>query len=110
MDDALGVVAVDGIPGMSSSRSHLLPMAAQLAQLDHSQQSKIERPDVQYSVGWSRGRERFDGQEPDWNKGSFYANPLCDNPSERAAPMINNHDAAISNSTAAQEKLSGQRQ
>eukprot|EP00892_Ulva_mutabilis_P009428 jgi/Ulvmu1/6858/UM031_0063.1 len=81
LDDALGVIAVDSVPGLSHSRSTLLPMAAQLAQLDTTQQEAIERPDTRYNVGWSRGRERLNGGEPDWNKGSFYANPLCDEPS-----------------------------
>lgn len=56
-------------------------MAAQLANLDERQQKLIERPDTCYNVGWSRGRERLRGGDPDWNKGSFYANPLCDDPS-----------------------------
>lgn len=30
-----------------------------------------------FYVGWSRGVESFDGR-PDWNKGSYYANPLQD--------------------------------
>lgn len=84
-EDALGVVAVEGIPGLSASRSKLLPMAAQLAHLKEHQQVQIERPDVDYSVGWSRGRETLRGQDTDWNKGSFYANPLCDDPSKTAA-------------------------
>lgn len=60
-------------------------MAAQLAHLQEHQQAQIERPDVDYTVGWSRGRETLRGQDTDWNKGSFYANPLCDDPSRAAA-------------------------
>jgi len=35
----------------------------------------LERPDLSYSRGWSRGKEKFQGKF-DNLKGSFYADPL----------------------------------
>jgi hypothetical protein len=32
-----------------------------------------------WNAGWSLGREKL-GDEPDFSKGSFYANPLFDTP------------------------------
>ena len=37
----------------------------------------METPDWHYLVGWSHGKEKFNG-EADYSKGSFYANPQLD--------------------------------
>jgi len=76
IQDALGVIAVDNVPGLLPSRAALLPLAAQLAHLDQSQQQLLECPDAGFTVGWCRGRERLRGGEPDRLRGSFFADPL----------------------------------
>jgi hypothetical protein len=35
----------------------------------------METPEWHYAVGWSHGKEKFEGM-PDLLKGSFYANPV----------------------------------
>lgn len=35
---------------------------------------KYSVPDLNYSIGWSRGKERLEGGQPDTSKGSFYFN------------------------------------
>lgn len=76
-DDSLGIIAVGDVPDYSRERSRLLPMAAELANLDTAQLTSIERPDTKFTVGWGRGKERMVGsQHRDVNRCSFYANPL----------------------------------
>jgi len=36
---------------------------------------KLEKEEINYGLGWSRGKERFRGVI-DTGKGSFYANPI----------------------------------
>ena len=50
-------------------------MAQQLAQLSDAEKADMETPDWHYIVGWSHGKEKFEGK-PDYSKGSFYANPV----------------------------------
>lgn len=60
-------------------RQRLLRAGHALGTLTPAQLSNLEFPEVDYSVGWSRGREIFKGV-PDSRKGSFYANPVHDDP------------------------------
>lgn len=75
--EGLGILAVTGVPQYAEYRSQLLPLAQRLACLPESDLAAIEHPESSYSVGWSHGKESFDGK-PDTAKGSFYANPLHD--------------------------------
>lgn len=40
---------------------------------------KLEHEPSMYNVGWSHGKEKL-GDTPDFAKGSFYGNPLFDEP------------------------------
>ena len=40
-----------------------------------------------YNVGWSHGKEKL-GDKPDFAKGSFYANPLFDEPGTPVSDWI----------------------
>lgn len=64
---------------MEELRSRLLPLARRLALLSPETLASYELPETSYCVGWSRGREKFQGK-PDVAKGSFYANPIFDDP------------------------------
>jgi hypothetical protein len=75
--DGLGIVAVTGVPQYQEFRSQLLPLAQKLAALPKEDLAAIEHPASSYSVGWSHGKESFNGK-PDTAKGSYYANPLYD--------------------------------
>jgi len=74
-----GILCVRGVPGFSGLRADLLPLSRQLALLPEHILQKYEREDAFYCVGWSRGREQFKGK-PDVAKGSFYVNPIYDDP------------------------------
>lgn len=76
---ALGILTVSGVPGFSALRTSTLPLASSLAALSKPELQLIESPESQYSVGWSHGKESYDGVA-DYSKGSFYANPETDKP------------------------------
>ena len=75
---SLGIIAITDIPSLPSLRSKLLPLAPKLAALPPHQLEEITAPQSQYQVGWSHGREKLEGDKPDFSKGSYYANPLTD--------------------------------
>ncbi|CAE7532818.1 unnamed protein product [Symbiodinium natans] len=77
----LGICGVRGVPGLQELRKKLLPLSRRLAQLPKDVLEKYERADAHYCVGWSHGREKFKGKA-DLAKGSFFANPLWDDPAE----------------------------
>ena len=76
-DDGLGVMVVNNIPGFKERRERLLPMAQKMANLNDERKAAMEKAEWHYSVGWSYGKEKFQGV-PDLLKGSFYANPIYD--------------------------------
>jgi hypothetical protein len=89
----LGIVIVSNVPNFSDYRNALLPLAAQIPDLIDAttttatttttttttpSNSLIDARSY-YSVGWSHGKEVLSTTgQPDWNKGSYYANPLTD--------------------------------
>lgn len=74
--DGLGLVAVEGVPGFAEKRERLLRLGARLPDLPDI--LECELPHAHYSTGWSHGREQLAPGQPDWAKGSFYANPWQD--------------------------------
>ncbi|GAB5033508.1 Hypothetical protein NocV09_01400420 [Nannochloropsis oceanica] len=80
-DYGLGILTVSGVPGLEEKRRALLPLAHRFASLPPALTKKYEHPQSFYSFGWSHGKETLQHGRPDWLKGSFYANPLHDNPS-----------------------------
>lgn len=40
---------------------------------------KYEIRDANYTLGWSRGKEKLENGQPDTHKGSYYAVPIKDN-------------------------------
>jgi hypothetical protein len=83
--DALGVIAVAGVPELAKLRADLLPLATQLANLPKETLLRLTHPESKYSVGWSCGQERPREGEQDTLKGSFYANPLVDVPEDETS-------------------------
>lgn len=79
--EGLGICVVRGIPGLSEARRNLLENAWRLTRLPEKTLEKYERKKAAYCFGWSRGREKFQGK-PDLAKGSFYANPIYDDPAD----------------------------
>lgn len=78
-EGGLGLCAVRGVPGLAAARRALLPLALKVGKLSEDVLKKYERPETHYSFGWSHGRESFKGK-PDLTKGSWYANPIWDDP------------------------------
>lgn len=73
--DGLGAVEITGVPGLAALRDRMLRLAREFGELPTEAQSRYERPDLGYSVGWSHAKERLRGGVPDAAKGSFYADP-----------------------------------
>jgi isopenicillin N synthase-like dioxygenase len=78
--NSLGVLAIRNVPGFIDAKQKFLPMAHTLAHLprDYLEQDLTDKASM-YNAGWSHGKEKL-GDEPDWAKGSFYFNPLTDEP------------------------------
>lgn len=77
--DGLGIIVVSGVPDFPRLRSTLLPLARKFASLPEEMKLKYEHPESHYNFGWSHGKETLAGK-PDYAKGSYYANPLYDQP------------------------------
>lgn len=77
--EGYGICVVKNIPGFVEARQKLLPLAHQLGSLPAEKLKKMEIPESFYSVGWSHGKEQFNGKY-DFAKGSFYSNPIYDQP------------------------------
>ena len=77
---SLGVLAIRNVPGFVAAKQKFLPMAHTLAHLptDYLEQHLTDKASM-YNAGWSHGKEKL-GDEPDWAKGSYYFNPLTDEP------------------------------
>lgn len=76
-DDGIGACIVNNIPEFPEKRQALLPYAQKITQLEQKVLETLECPELLYGVGWSHGREKFQGK-PDFLKASFYACPLLD--------------------------------
>jgi len=79
--NGLGILFVRGVPGLAEARDALLPLAREMALQSEATLAEYENENAFYCIGWSRGREKFNGR-PDVAKGSFYANPLHDDPAD----------------------------
>jgi isopenicillin N synthase-like dioxygenase len=77
--EGLGILTVEGVPELADARSNLLPLAYRFAALSDETKEKYTIEDAFYAFGWSRGKEKLDGQF-DWSKGSYYNNPQFDRP------------------------------
>ena len=78
--DCLGLCFVSNVPSLAPKREELLRLASKLAHLNPEELKNMETPDSQYSFGWSHGKEIMNGK-PDFAKGSFYNNPILNDPS-----------------------------
>jgi len=92
----VGILFVRGVPGLAEAREALLPLARRVALLPEEVLRKYECERAFYGVGWSRGKEKFNGK-PDMAKGSFYANPLFDEPAQGDAAVLEKYPVATPN-------------
>jgi hypothetical protein len=82
--DGPGLLAVRGVPGFVEARAAALPFAYTFGHLPAAVKAKYEHPVSCYSFGWSHGKERLEGRL-DTAKGSYYANPVVDAPTQDPA-------------------------
>ncbi|KAH7927371.1 Clavaminate synthase-like protein [Leucogyrophana mollusca] len=77
---ALGIILVKDLPSeYLTYRESLLKLSYKFASLDESVKARYTDPGSSYSFGWSHGKEIMNGK-PDTLKGSYYANPVVDEP------------------------------
>ncbi|EJF66425.1 Clavaminate synthase-like protein [Dichomitus squalens LYAD-421 SS1] len=82
--DSLGIVIVRDLPSTyTPARERLLRLAYRFANLEPSIRERYADPKSRYSFGWSHGKEIMNGK-PDTMKGSYYANPVLDEPNVSA--------------------------
>jgi len=77
--DGIGIIAIRGIPKWTDLYSAVLRQSHSLAHLPSRSLEALEDPGSMYNAGWSHGKEKL-GDKPDLAKGSFYFNPLADEP------------------------------
>ncbi|KAI0670203.1 Clavaminate synthase-like protein [Trametes maxima] len=83
--DSLGIIIVRDLPPTyAPARERLLRLAYRFANLDTQTREGYADPKSRYSFGWSHGKEIMNGK-PDTMKGSYYANPVLDEPSVSSA-------------------------
>ncbi|KAK4551254.1 hypothetical protein LTR86_011268 [Recurvomyces mirabilis] len=89
---SLGIILVQDLdPYFSDLRRSLLSYASYLGSLPADELSRLERPDVNFEVGWSCGKESLGDKQLDSLKGSYYMQPIHDsNREERARRLYPN--------------------
>ncbi|CAA2994153.1 PREDICTED: uncharacterized protein LOC104592277 isoform X2 [Olea europaea subsp. europaea] len=80
--NGLGIISISAVPGYASLRRNLLHLAPRLASLPEEVKRGLEDPNSRYNFGWSHGKEKLESGKPDLLKGSFYANPVFDIPTD----------------------------
>ena len=70
--DGLGAIVIENVDGHFENKQRLLKMTSELVALGKDKLKTLERPDLNYGLGWSHGVEKFNGK-PDFFKGSYYA-------------------------------------
>ncbi|KAJ9530925.1 hypothetical protein QJQ45_028778 [Haematococcus lacustris] len=86
--DGLGVLTISGVPNISDMRERLLRLASQVAALPAPALQRLEDVASQYNFGWSHGKEALQSGALDTHKGSFYANPMTDQPCAPDSPLL----------------------
>lgn len=82
-DTSLGIVCVSGIPNFKDIKTQTLRLTHRLAtETPKEVLLALEDEASFYSVGWSHGREKVEGDKFDTGKGSYYFNPVTDRPLE----------------------------
>jgi isopenicillin N synthase-like dioxygenase len=77
----LGIIIITNIEGYPEKRKRLLPLASRFGNLPEEVKDKYVHKESTYSTGWSHGKEKFQGKF-DTAKGSYYANPIYDHPTD----------------------------
>ena len=90
----LGILLVKNIPDLESKRERLLKLSRTFAvTLPSKYRENLVNEESYYSVGWSHGKEKLAKDQPDLRKGSFYGNPIYDDPTNGNEDLIKSHPA-----------------
>ena len=76
--DSLGLIIIKGIPELSEMRENLIKFGRKVVSLKNIEEYSHKQSN--YAVGWSCGKEKMKNNIPDFAKGSYYANPIQDKP------------------------------
>jgi hypothetical protein len=80
-DTCKGIIAITDIPRFPALRTKALKLIHRLATESSSETlEELEDANSYYSVGWSHGKEKVEADKFDTGKGSFYFNPITDDP------------------------------
>eukprot|EP01088_Endostelium_zonatum_P016378 TRINITY_DN4402_c0_g1_i1.p1 TRINITY_DN4402_c0_g1~~TRINITY_DN4402_c0_g1_i1.p1 ORF type:complete len:387 (+),score=78.07 TRINITY_DN4402_c0_g1_i1:159-1319(+) len=93
----IGLLIVSGIPDLPRYRENLLSLAPVLAELPQDKLEKIIHAPSHYSFGWSHGKEILVPGKYDTFKGSFYANPQYDTPTDDPEMIKNYPEVCLPN-------------
>jgi isopenicillin N synthase-like dioxygenase len=69
--DGLGLLVVQNVPNYLEYKNRLFKLAHKLVNLPDGTLKKLERPELNYGLGWSYGKEYL-GEKPDLLKASYY--------------------------------------
>lgn len=69
--DGLGAIIIQDVPNHFETKHRLLSLTNKLTKLAPEVLKSLERPEINYGLGWSHGKEKFMGL-PDTRKGSYY--------------------------------------
>mmetsp|Transcript_20349 Transcript_20349/g.56610 ORF Transcript_20349/g.56610 Transcript_20349/m.56610 type:complete len:386 (-) Transcript_20349:97-1254(-) len=78
--DGVGIIGIRNVPGFVEAKRDLLSLSYSLANLPAEELKQLEVPEALYNTGWSLGKEKLKNDIPDFNKASFYFNPIVDVP------------------------------
>ncbi len=82
--DGLGILIIEKVPEYLQAKNRLLLLTNDLVKLPQEVLKTLERPEINYALGWSYGKEYFN-DKPDFLKASYYAQlprQSVQNPSE----------------------------
>jgi isopenicillin N synthase-like dioxygenase len=84
--NSLGLILIKNIPELQHLRKQFLQTGRKFVKLQNKSDYEVEK--AIYAVGWSHGKEKMKDNKPDFAKGSYYANPLEDNPAKNNKDLI----------------------
>jgi isopenicillin N synthase-like dioxygenase len=74
--EGLGLIVIKNT-GISELRKNILSSGFKLGHLDPEYLKKLEKPELNYNLGWSRGKSYVENQY-EYLSGAFYARILCE--------------------------------
>ncbi|KAL6059776.1 Nudix hydrolase 20 [Balamuthia mandrillaris] len=93
----IGLLVVKNVPQFAEYREEFMRLAVEFAHLPEEAKKKLESPESGYSFGWSHGKEILKPGQFDTFKGSFYANPQYDVPTEDPEMIKNFPEVCLPN-------------